>query len=145
MERSAPFWHNISGKTLPKNHESLNNQTLKPKNLPVAYCICLYQQNFELLFRSPCTFRNKMHSTTFLCHYSLTFTSSHYIGQPTVTYHPLKGHAQNSTPPQLNNKLETAGTAYHLRPKSTNHLYLRNKYKIKWYDLLQLISWRWMT
>ena len=46
-----------------------------------------------------------------------------------ITYHPLKGHAQNCTPPQFNNRFATAGRAYHLRPKSENHLYLKVMYK----------------
>ena len=67
-----------------------------------------------------------------------------------ITYHPLKGHAQNSTPPQFNNRFATAGSAYHLRPKSENHLYLKitNMLKVRkmknWYCIyfsLRIIVW----
>ena len=33
-------------------------------------------------------------------------------------YHPLNGHAVNSSPPQSNSRDETAGNAYHFKPSS---------------------------
>ena len=36
-------------------------------------------------------------------------------------YHPLKGIAVNSMPPQSSSIMLTAGTAYHFNPSSSNH------------------------
>ena len=40
-------------------------------------------------------------------------------------YQPLKGAAVNSRPPQSNIMLDTPGTAYHSKPMSLNHSYLK--------------------
>ena len=42
-------------------------------------------------------------------------------------YHPLKGMPGNSSPPQSNSMPETAGRAYHFKPKSKNQSYLERR------------------
>ena len=44
---------------------------------------------------------------------------------PYFSYHPLKGHAGISTPPTSRQRHDTAGSAYHFNPSSSNHGYLR--------------------
>lgn len=55
----------------------------------------------------------------------LRFTSHRFL-QPisVLIYHPLNDVAVNWMPPQSNIMLDTAGTAYHLKFNSENHLYL---------------------
>ena len=46
-------------------------------------------------------------------------------------YQPLKGAAGNSSPPQSNNMLETAGKQYQRKSRFSNHLYLDSKWNIR--------------
>ena len=55
----------------------------------------------------------------------LRFTSHRFLQPISVDiYHPLNAVAVNWMPPQSNIMLDTAGTAYHLKFNSENHLYL---------------------
>lgn len=54
---------------------------------------------------------------------------SHRLRQPisVLMYQPLKGAAVNWMPPQSNIMLETAGSAYHLSPSSSNQSKLKEE------------------